>query len=99
MQFAAGVFLLLYDFEAPELLHRSITPANLQRAFNKREDRALKVQLRRWSMLINKVYVDKGGRRGTYVVKTVGEKLIAMTLPEVPVLAGRQTSNGPKKRA
>jgi hypothetical protein len=81
-QFAAAV-AYFYKFEAAESERKSsITATDLQEACRKvgRERIGNPGQT-----LINahsQGYLDKAGERGAYAVNTVGENLVAMTLPE-----------------
>src|SRR5215831_12991867 len=81
-QFAAAV-AYYYRFEAPEPLRRDvISKTDLMEAC-RQTDRA---RIRRPEQtLVNahhQGYLDKGSERGTYVINTVGENLVAMALPE-----------------
>jgi hypothetical protein len=94
-QFAAAV-AYYYKFEASESERKSsITATDLQEACRKvgRERIGNPGQT-----LINahsQGYLDKAGERGAYSVNTVGENLVAMTLPEG---LGASRSNSKKKK-
>ena len=81
-QFAATV-AYFYKFEASQSERKpAITSADLQDACRKvgRERLATPSQT-----LLNahaQGYLDKAGERGSYALNTVGENLVAMTLPE-----------------
>lgn len=92
IQFAAAV-AYYYRFEAPEPQRKeSITSADLQEACRQTGRSRLKSPAQTLVNAHNQGYLDKGGERGTYVVNTVGENLVAMALPE-----GGGASRSPNK--
>jgi hypothetical protein len=100
-QFAATV-AYFYKFEAPEAERKpSVTSADLQDACRK----AGRVRLKNPAQtLLNahaQGYLDKAGERGSYALNTVGENLVAMTLPEttagIRTAAKRRNSKTQKK--
>ena len=98
IQFAAAV-AYYYRFEASELQHKaSIIAADLQEACRQAGRERLKRPDQTLVNAHNQGYLDKGGERGTYVINTVGENLVAMTLPEVAGAKRSRTASGRKKR-
>jgi hypothetical protein len=82
IQFAASV-AYYYRFEASEPQRKaSITPADLQEACRQTARSRFRTPAQTLLNAHNQGYLDKGGERGTYVINTVGENLVAMALPE-----------------
>jgi hypothetical protein len=81
-QFAATV-AYFYRFEAAESERKpSIVPADLQDACRKVGRERLKTPSKTLLNAHAQGYLDKAGERGSYALNTVGENLVAMTLPE-----------------
>ncbi len=98
IQFTAAV-AYYYRFEAPEPQRKaSIIAADLQDACRQTGRERLKRPDQTLVNAHNQGYLDKGGERGTYVVNTVGENLVAMTLPEGPSVSRSRVVRGRKKR-
>jgi hypothetical protein len=98
MQFAAAA-AYYYRFDAPEPQRKdAITPNDLQEAcWQTGWDRLRNPG----QTLINahyQGYLDKGGDRGTYVINTVGENLVAMTLPDGTGAGSGVSPRGRKSR-
>jgi len=82
IQFAATV-AYYYRFEAPEPQRKaSITSADLQEACRQTGRQRLKRPITTLSNAHTQGYLDRGSDRGSFVLNTVGENLVAMTLPE-----------------
>jgi hypothetical protein len=98
IQFASAV-AYYYRFEAPESLRKaSITAADLQEACRQTGRLRFKGPSKTLGNAHQQGYLDKGGERGTYVVNTVGENLVAMALPEGAGANQLRTVTGRKKR-
>jgi len=105
LQFAA-VVTYFYKFEAPESERKtSVTADDLQEACRKAGRQRL---TKPGQTLINahaQGYLDKAGERGAYSINTVGENLVAMTLPggkatnrtKPKARSAKKTSRRPKK--
>lgn len=92
-QFAAAV-AYYYRFDAPEPQRKeTITPADLQDACRQTGRERFHVPAQTLLNAHNQGYLDKGSERGAYAINTVGENLVAMTLPE-----GTTTGNAVSKR-
>jgi len=93
VQFAATI-AYYYRFEAPENERKeAITSADLQEACRK----AKRERFEKPSMTLNNAHklglLDKTGERGNFTINSVGENLVAMTLPQqtsTPKIARRQ---------
>jgi hypothetical protein len=82
IQFAAAV-AYYYRFEAPEQQRKTvIKAADLQEACRQTGRMRFKNPATTLNNALKLGYLDKGGERGTFVVNTVGENLVAMALPE-----------------
>jgi hypothetical protein len=94
-QFAAAV-AYYYRFEAPEPQRKdAISSADLQEACRQTGRERLKSPAQTLVNTHNQGYLNKGTERGTYVINTVGENLVAMALPD-GVRAAASTSKRPK---
>jgi hypothetical protein len=81
-QFAATV-AYYYRFEAPEPQRKpSITAADLVEACRRTGRERIKHAAQTLVNAHTQGYMDKGAERGTYVVNTVGENLVALALPD-----------------
>lgn len=97
VQFAATV-AYFYQFEAPESERKdTITGDDLQDACRK----VGRERLKRPSKTLNNAQIlgllDKGTETGTYSLNTVGENLVAMTLPGDGNLGGKSAKRARKK--
>jgi hypothetical protein len=99
VQFAATV-AYYYQFEAPQAERKKcINKNDLQEATRKTGRERLKrpdQTLRNAHML---GLLDKGDEPGTFCINTVGENLVAMTLPGDGAAPQRRAKNAPTKRA
>ena len=98
-QFAAAV-AYYYRFEAPEAQRKvAITAGDLQDACRQ----AGRTRIRHLAQtLVNahhQGYLDKTADRGQYALSTVGENLVAMTLPQGAEAAPRARSNRLPRRS
>ena len=95
-QFAATV-AYYYRFEAPEQLRKeSVSGDDLQEACRKVGRDRLTSPGQTLINAHNQGLLDKGEQRGSYVINTVGENLVAMVLPGD---ATRVTTKRPKRRS
>lgn len=91
-QFAAAV-AYYHRFEAPEPQRKeAITKTDLQDACRLTDRTRLKRPDQTLVNAHNQGYLDKGAERGTYVINTVGENLVAMALPEGAKASTRRRS-------
>lgn len=80
-QFAATV-AYYYRFEAPQNQRKdTITAEDLQDACRKAGRERLKIPGQTLRNAVGLGLLDKGSERGTFTINTVGENLVAMTLP------------------
>lgn len=92
-QFAAAV-AYYYRFEAPEAARKeTITADDLQEACRLAGRSRIQKPAQTLINAHNGGLLDKAGDRGTYSISTVGENLVAMTLPSG---AGKKTRAGKK---
>jgi hypothetical protein len=97
-QFVAAV-AYYYRFEAPEPQRKdSISSADLQEACRKAGRERFNRPAQTLGNAHNQGFMDKGTERGTYVLNTVGENLVAMALPD-GVKASTATSSRRKLRS
>jgi hypothetical protein len=80
-QFAATV-AYYYRFEAPEPQRKpTLSSTDLQDACRQTDRERIKHPAQTLVNAYTQGYMDKGPERGTYVLNTVGENLVAMALP------------------
>lgn len=97
-QFVAAV-AYYYRFEAPEPQRKdNISSEDLQEACRKAGRERFTRPAQTLGNAHNQGYIDKGTERGTYVLNTVGENLVAMALPD-GVKAGAATTGRRKPRS
>jgi hypothetical protein len=100
IQFAAAI-VYYYQFETPEPQRKvSITPDDLQEACRLTGRPRFKVPGQTLINARHQGYLDKGSERGSYVLNSVGENLVAMTLPESAAFRppkGRSTRKVPTR--
>jgi hypothetical protein len=97
-QFAAAV-AYYYRFEAPEPQRKdTIGTADLQEACRLTDRERIKHLAQTLVNAHNQGYLDKGSERGSYAINTVGENLVAMTLPEGARAAGISSTGRKKSR-
>ncbi len=97
-QFAAAV-AYYYRFEAPAAQRKeAITKDDLQEACRRIGRERLKHPAQTLVNAHSQGYIDRGSERGTYLINTVGENLVAMALPESGVAGGGATGTARKSR-
>jgi hypothetical protein len=96
-QFVATV-AYYYRFEAPEPQRKpSLSSADLQDACRQTDRERIKHPAQTLVNSYTQGYMDKGPERGTYVINTVGENLVAMALPGETKAAKSKPKRVPKK--
>jgi hypothetical protein len=101
VQFATAV-AYYYRFEVPEAQQKSaITAEDLQDAARKVDRDRLTKPSQTLVNAYNQGLLDKAGERGAYSLNTVGENLVAMTLPSSGTNSSQSQRRGkprPQKR-
>lgn len=93
-QFTATV-AYYYRFEAPEAERKdSISPEELKEACRQADRKRIKYPRQTLNNAYKEGFLDKAGEKGRYKINTVGENLVAMTLP-----GGAAEKSTPRKRA
>ena len=99
VQFAA-VVAYYYAFEAPEANRKpEVSAADLKEATRLANTERLAKPITTLHNAVNRGYLDKGSERGTFKVNTVGENLVAMSLPTSNSTASpRKAKSASKKK-
>jgi hypothetical protein len=96
-QFAATV-AYYYRFEAPEPQRKpTLSSTDLQDACRQTDRERIKHPAQTLVNAYTQGYMDKGPERGTYVLNTVGENLVAMALPSQTRVAKAKPRRAAKK--
>jgi len=99
VQFAAAA-AYYYRFEAPVSERKeAINQADLQEATRKAGRERFANPLKTLSNAHTLGMLDKGGEKGTYAINSVGENLVAMTLPDGGVVKKPAKKKAAKKKA
>jgi hypothetical protein len=97
IQFAATV-AYFYRFEAPQAQRKvAITSTDLQEACRQSGRSRFQVPAVTLGNAHKQGYLDKGSERGSYVVNTVGENLVAMALPQAA--SSGSAKSAPRRKA
>lgn len=93
-QFAAAV-AYFYRFEAPSSTRKEfITPTDIQDACRQVDRTRFPKPAQTLVNAYNQGLLNKGGERGTYTLSTVGENLVAVTLPA----SGDRPASGSRRK-
>jgi hypothetical protein len=98
VQFAAAV-AYYYAFDAPANLKKAeISGEDLQEAARLTSRKRLDRPITTLHNTVGRGYIDKGSTRGTFRINTVGENLVAMSLPTGATTAAERTTRRPARK-